>query len=193
MENVQERDWQKAVDAYESQDYAGALFVYKKIAKYNAEALVAIGNIYEWGGGGVEQDYLEAKKWYEKSIDTINDPKAHLGLGRLYYLGLGVGVDCGKSLYHFGLIEECDEPGALFALGCIYYDGLGVPVDEERAIAYFQGAIKLGHLLATRRYASIKIKRGEWLSGIALWVKTTVKIIAALSRKSNSEYYRLGI
>ena len=77
--------WIDAVNLYRKGDKSGALFRFKKLAKEGcAAALVEVGNIYERGGGGVSGNISEAETWYLRSVEVLDDPKAHLALGRIY-------------------------------------------------------------------------------------------------------------
>ncbi len=184
-------DWQKAVDSFNQGDLIGALYVFKKISRTRPTALVEIGNIYELGGGGVEQNFVEACKWYEKSVEELNDPKAHMGLGRLYFYGHGVHRNYDKALYHFGLLASEGERGALYALGLMSQYGLGIEINNSCAANYYRRAADLGHLLALRQLALLNFKQGHYISGAISWIKSSFMIFKAVMKDEEDPRVRI--
>lgn len=184
-------DWEKAVAAFENGDLSGALFTFRKISKQRPGALVEIGNIYEIGGGGVEQDYSKAKIWYEKAIDEVDDPKAHLGLGRLWYFGWGVEQNFERARYHFETIEEAHEPGALFALGHMHLHGQGVNCDRDVGLQYLKKSISYGHLLALREYGKYEVTEGRVFSGLIIFLKAVLKVMILLVKSPGDKRIRI--
>ncbi len=167
--------WKNAIYAFRDGDYAGALFLFKKLAQEGSlPALVEVGNIYELGGNGVDQDYIEAKKWYERSVNEIDDSKAYLALGRLYYAGHGVEQDFNKAFFYFSKLEN--EPGALYILGRMYEYGEGTNKDLKLALSYYKKASELGHALALKDYGLLTIKQGRYLKGFFTWMKACIII-----------------
>ncbi|WP_317930585.1 tetratricopeptide repeat protein [Halioxenophilus sp. WMMB6] len=165
--------WIDAVDLYRKGDKTGALFRFKKLAQEGcAAALVEIGNIYERGGGGVSSDVFEAEVWYLRSVEVLDDPKAHLALGRIYLDFSGFSQRFDKAHYHLSLLEDSSEMGAFYGLGLIYEKGLGVREDVEKALAFYQKAMTLGHIGALRNAARLlfKIQPG---TALKLWLRYT--------------------
>lgn len=151
--------WIDAVNLYRKGDKSGALFRFKKLAKEGcAAALVEVGNIYERGGGGVSGNISEAETWYLRSVEVLDDPKAHLALGRIY-LDSSVFLDrFEKAHYHLSLLKDSSEMGAFYGLGLIYEKGLGVQEDVEKSLTFYEAAIKLGHIGALRNSARLLFK-----------------------------------
>ena len=171
-------EWNRALDAFNSGDFAGALFLFKKMEKEGSlDAIAEIGNIYELGGGGVRQDFVEAKKWYTKAAHLANDVYAYLGLGRLYYFGKGVSQDYGKALFYFSRLKDCEIPGALFALGRMYLLGQGTKQDLLVARIYFERAGGLGHVVAKRDIGIVDIKQGRYFSGLFRFIIGALAIL----------------
>ena len=182
--------WKKAVNVFREGDKAGALFLFKKLANEGcAPALVEIGNIYEQGGGGVKQNFEKAIRWYLRSVEVLDDPQAHLGLGRVYLLHAGSEKDYANAYYHLSLLDE-EEMGALYALGYLFEFGLGVPKDEKKAIEFYQEASRLGHILALRNLARILIK-SSFFKGLAVWFKACYLIFKTVLRNPSDR--RLSI
>lgn len=187
-----ERLWQDALDTFNKNDLAGALYLLKKLYKEGSTAaLVEIGNIYELGGGGVEQDYVEARKWYERSVNEQDDPKAYLRLGKFYYAGLGVEQDFDNALFYLTQLEDEDEPGALYLMGKMYEMGQGVKQDLDTALSYYQRATALDHAIAYRDVGIVSIKQGHYLSGAITWCKACFNIFKIALH--NSEDRRLRV
>ena len=61
-------------------------------------AMYKVGVKY-YQGEWIEQDYKEALKWFNKSIET-GEPYAHRYLVYMYYEGTGVEKDYEKVVYH---------------------------------------------------------------------------------------------
>jgi len=170
---------------FRSGDRVGSLFIFQRLAKEGCSpALVEIGNIYEQGGGGVEKDIATAIKWYQRSVEVIDDPKAHLGLGRLYLQYGKTDGDYSNALYHLSLLENTEEMGAFFGLGIIHELGLGIARDTNAAIRYYQRACELGHVLAEKNLSRIMIKSGHFL-GIIAWLKSCWKIARIVFKNPN--------
>lgn len=176
--------WKEAVEMFRTGDRAGALFVFQRLAKEGCSpALVEVGNIYEQGGGGVAKDMDKAIEWYSRSVGVLDDPKAHLGLGRIY-LQRGKNDDFFNAYHHFLLLEASREMGAFYGLGIIHELGLGVARDADSAIRYYQHACQLGHVLAMRNLARIMIKRRP-LKGVVMWLKSCWKIWRLVTKNPN--------
>jgi len=183
--------WKKAISVFRDGDKAGALFLLKRLANEGcAPALVEIGNIYEQGGGGVEQDFEKAIKWYLRSVEVLDDPKAHLGLGRIYLLHADSEKDYVNAYYHFSLLVDEGEMGALYALGHLFEFGLGVSKDEKKAIDFYQSASDLGHILAKRNIARILMK-SSFIKGFMVWLEACYLIFKIGLRNPNDQ--RLSI
>jgi len=181
MKNIQSEkfdpEWSRAVQTFKNGDFAGALYLFKKLEKAGSlDAIAEIGNIYELGGGGVEQDFLEAKKWHTKALNYANDPMACLALGRLYYFGNGVEQNYEKSFSYFNRLKEQNMPGALYALGRMYEKGEGTNQDLDVAQQYYEKAIQLGHAVAQRDIGLVHIKKGSILLGIIKWCIGSINI-----------------
>lgn len=187
--------WTEAELAFNKGDLAGALFIFRKLAQEGLElAYVEIGNIYELGGGGVEQDISKAIKWYKRSTNSdAEHVNAHLALGRLY-LQSEREKDHQKAKFHFKQVQQT-EMGAQYGLGIIYERGLGNAVDTKRAIIHYQKAAEMGHIRARGCLEKLLVKRGPFRT-IRGWIKSNL-IVAKLikqdpSIKSN-DHPRLGI
>ena len=195
VKDEHEDQWDLAGSTFLRGDLAGALFLFKKLANEGcAPALAEIGNIYELGGGGIERDINRAIIWYQRSIDTIVSPKAHLALGRLY-LQSKEKCDYARAHYHFSLLTDQRQMGALYGLGLMYDQGLGVERSEDKALEYFQVAAELGHVMAQANISKILLKSGAF-KGLRSWLKVRYvvwKLIKEDSSAIDPGHPRLGI
>ena len=71
-----------------------------------------VGKMYAMGYG-VEQDYLQAARWYERAVQHDSYPFASYALGCLYLRGQGVEQDREKGLEYIRQAAEQDHPGAM--------------------------------------------------------------------------------
>lgn len=105
-----------------TQDYKRAVELYKMVSQTDhylaSRAMHQIGVLYEKGGYGINQDYLEASKWYLKDIKANGENMAvlgydrrssHLTLARLYIEGLGVEENHTKAIEILSSLESIDS------------------------------------------------------------------------------------
>lgn len=152
----------------------------------STSALAEIGNIYEVGGGGVTQDFAKAREWYERS-SMLGDPDGHIGLARMYYFGLGVEQNDAKALDLFQKAHAADatKAGVVYALGVLFELGRGTAKDDDRAIEYYLRAAAMGHALALKNLAVLRIVRGDRIGGIFLWCRALVRIFSIALKDPN--------
>jgi hypothetical protein len=104
------------------QDYKRAVELYKMVCQTDhhlaSRAMHQIGVLYEKGGYGINQDYLEASKWYLKDIKENGENLAvsafgrrssHLTLARLYIEGLGVEENHTKAIEILSSLESMHD------------------------------------------------------------------------------------
>lgn len=94
-----------------------------------------VGKMYAMGYG-VEQDYLEAARWYERAVQHNNYPFAAYALGYLYLRGQGVERDEEYALERFLTAAEHEKQAnayAMYELGRMYRRGIGTEIDETMA------------------------------------------------------------
>src|SRR6266496_4228191 len=88
-------DYQKALEAYNAGDYAGALREWRPLAEQgDASAQNNLGVMYE-NGQGLSKDYGQAHVWYRQAAEQ-GLPSAQANIGVLYENGLGVPRDYGQ-------------------------------------------------------------------------------------------------
>ncbi len=175
-----EAKWRFAVQTFRAGDKSAALMLLKSLAREGElAALVEIGNIYELGGNGVEQDYKQAMHWYQRSFNEADDVQGCLALARLYYLGRGQDIDYEKAFTYYSVLERNDHPLAMFQLGQMYYLGQGVDQDFDKASYYYQRSVDQGHLYALKFLGYAKFRQGQKMVGLWLWFKGIVRIFFA--------------
>ena len=162
--------WEKATEAAKNNDWPGVLFVWKSLADKGIWQICArIGEIYERGADGVEQNFSEAIRWYNKGVFVGDDPLAHLGIGRAYCNGTGVDRDHAKALSHFKRAAEYGRPEANLYLGNMYFEGVEVKRDRSRAEEYYRVAARAGYPIAYGYLARLALGRGRLFKAIGFF------------------------
>ncbi len=125
-----------------AQDYKKAFEYFKAAAdKGDSKATRYVGISYE-NGQGVQQDYAEAAKYYEK-----ND--AGYYLANLLLEGKGVQQDVPRAMKIYEDVAAKETGGAADqysaeALARIYEEGRFVKADQNKALEYYQKAVEYG-------------------------------------------------
>lgn len=106
-----------------------------------------LAEMYYLGRGGVEQNFSEAARWYEK-LARQGDPRAQTSLGLMYARGYGVArnMETARKWWNFAAAQN--DPGAQYNLGVIYSRGEGVEQDYARAAQWLRLAAQRGHIQA---------------------------------------------
>jgi len=174
-ETSQDNCWQSAKKRFESGDRAGALYLLRTLAQEGvADAYVEIGNIYQLGGGGVDKDPKQARRWFERAAQEANDPVAYFYLGRLYYVGEGVERDFEKAFEYLSKLEHLQQPAVHYLIGRMFEYGEGVPRNLAKARAYYAKASVGGHLLATSALGWIFLRQGRIVKAIGHLLKAYI-------------------
>ena len=100
-------------------------------------------------GEGVEQDHVEAAKWYRKSAEAGYAP-AQCNLGVMYVKGNGVKQDRVEAAKWFRKSAEAGNTLAQCNLGIVYANGKGVEQDLAEALKWVQLAAEQGYKRALR-------------------------------------------
>ena len=95
------------------------------LAQYN------IGFMYQ-NGEGVQKDFNQAVKWFEKAADQ-GDVQAQYSLGMMYLNE----KDYKRAPYWFKQASNQGNAQAQYNLGMIYFNGEGVKKDYKRAAEWF--------------------------------------------------------
>jgi TPR repeat protein len=106
-----------------------------------------LAEMFYVGRGGVEQNFTEAARWYEK-LAKQGDARAQTSLGLMYARGYGVpkNLETARRWWSFAALQN--DPGAQFNLGLLYSRGEGVPEDLPQAAQWYNRAAVRGHVQA---------------------------------------------
>jgi uncharacterized protein len=170
-----ERKWLFAVRARRTRDSMRALSLLRGLAN-NGElaAFREIGNIYEFGGGGVDIDYVAAESWYRRAIYEADDSWGCIALARMHCMGKGSAIDYKKAREYYEMLESSNHPLALFQLGQIHYLGLGVEADAAKAEHYYIRAAAQGHAWAMGILGTIYLRNRKVFRGMYFRAKAIV-------------------
>eukprot|EP00729_Bicosta_minor_P004979 gene4979-biopygen2133 len=101
-----------------------------------------LGVVY-CNGEGVEQDHVEAAKWYRKSAKA-GHAMAQNNLGNMYDKGKGVEQDHVEAVKWFRKSAEAGDAAAQCNLGLMYDTGKGVEQDHVEAAKCFRKSAEAG-------------------------------------------------
>ena len=122
------------------QDYAKALYLYKKAASEGHMAsVITVGYMYEYGQG-TPVDYAEAKIWYERAA-TKGYAGAQKAVGDLYRFGRGVAQDNAIAAQWYKKAADQNFAEAQCQLGYLMLRGRGVAADPQKARALFEAGM----------------------------------------------------
>ncbi len=110
-------------------------------------AIRQLADRYYAGRGGVEQDFREAARWYEK-LAKLGDARAQTSLGLMYARGYGVEKNLQTAHRYWSFAAAQNDPGAQFNLGLSYSRGDGVAQDFKQAVQWYTKAANRGHVQA---------------------------------------------
>jgi len=119
----------------------------KKANAGDAEAQLALGDLYKEGGEGIVKDLVTAVEWYTKAAEQ-GIASAQYNLGRMYYNGEGVAEDKLKAVELYTKAAEQGDADAQFNLGVMYYNGDGVAEDKLKAVEWYTKAAEQGDAYA---------------------------------------------
>ncbi|MBT6449506.1 MAG: PQQ-binding-like beta-propeller repeat protein [Verrucomicrobiales bacterium] len=112
----------------------------------NVDAQYNLGEMYR-KGEGVEQDFKEVVKWYQKAAGQGNAP-AQSNLGVMYYNGKGVEQDFKEAVKWYQKAADQGNTSAQSNLGFMYANGKGVEQDFKEAVKWYQKAADQGNTMA---------------------------------------------
>ena len=95
--------------------------VRKRVDAGDPVAIYFLGDQYEYGDYGLEQDMMKAVELYERAAE-LGLKEAHFSLGLLYDIGTDVEKDMAKAFRHYEAAAMCGEVRSRFNLGCMEYD-----------------------------------------------------------------------
>ena len=113
-----------------------------------------LAEMYYAGTGGIEQNFGEAARWYER-LAKQGDPRAQTSLGLMYARGYGVAKNMDTARRWWNFAASQNDPGAQYNLGVIYSTGDGVPQDYPQAVRWLDLAAQRGHVQAQHNLAML--------------------------------------
>lgn len=113
-------------------------------ARGDASAQVALGQLHYFGARGLEQDYGEALRWYEKAGEQ-GDGNALGHMGNMYVQGIHVKASNETALRLFKKGVEKGNPVAINGLGYMHMYGMGVDQSFSEAMKLFSQAAEQGN------------------------------------------------
>jgi hypothetical protein len=141
--------------------------LYKLAAdKGNSDAQLKLAAFYEFGGGGLPQDYGQALRLYKLSADQGN-AAAQLQLGAIYELGrIDVQKDDEQARHYYQLSADQGTADAQYELGRFYEFGRGgLPKDYGKAERWYRAAAEQGHVNASNRLANLLSNHADTQTG----------------------------
>jgi TPR repeat protein len=101
-------------------------------------------------GRGVDQDYAEARRWYEKAA-AQNHSYSQTNLAKMYRSGRGGLRDEKLTLQLFHQAAEAGDSNAQFELAMIYAKGLiGMARNEEKSLYWLNESASSWNPLAIK-------------------------------------------
>ena len=113
-----------------------------------------LAEMYYTGRDGVEQDYREARRWYER-LAKRGDPRAQTTLGLMHARGYGVEQNYQVAHYWWTQAAKKKDAGALYNIGTLYHRGEGVTQDYGQAARWYREAAQMGHVIAQKNLANM--------------------------------------
>lgn len=143
-----------AYKLYQSQDYAGALAIWRPLAEQNdPNALFNLGQAYRLGRG-VSADPKQAVTYYERAA-KLGHIAAQGNLATLYYFGPPGTKDSKKAIEWFQVAARNGDARAQYMLGVLYFNGDELAKDWPRAYAYTTLARDAGLVEANESLAQL--------------------------------------
>ena len=108
----------------------------KRSKQGDLDAQIELGNCY-YNGKGVEQDYLEAIKWYLKAANQGNASSQDM-LGDCYYNGKGVEQDYLEAVKWYSKAANQGNKWSQNSLGRCYKNGYGIERNPYEAVKWYE-------------------------------------------------------
>jgi len=118
----------------------------------DAQAMLALGEIYSQDGEGHIYDEKEAMRWYRKAAEAGNR-EGMLNVGGFYDAGIGVPESDELAVEWYRKASKLGSPQATYDLARKYESGRGVPRDLAKACELYQRAARMGYAEADSRLA----------------------------------------
>ncbi len=137
--------------AYQEGDYERARDIWLPLAEAgDSVAQYNLGKLFEFGGGELRQDYVQAARWYREAA-AQDVAAAQNNLGLMHAQGHGMPRDTARAAELWQVAAANGYALAQYNLGLAYFRGDGIRQDEVQAAAWFRRAAEGG--LADAQFA----------------------------------------
>ena len=136
-------------------------------AQNYAPAENKLGEIYQFGCFGIEQDAEQALQWYLKAASPDLDgadpckkgyaPAQH-NIGTIYRAGDGVKENLKETFKWYQMAAQQGNAESQFYLGLLYYNGGGVNQDIKEAFKWYKFAVAQNHPEAQNSLAAMYLE-----------------------------------
>ncbi len=109
----------------------------------DAEAQYKLGIAY-CTANGVEEDFTEAAKWFQKAVDQ-NFLPAKRELGIMHLTGEGVEIDAAIAYSMISEASKALDPNAMYHLALMYEKGIGIKPDLYEAVKLLAYAAEMDY------------------------------------------------
>ena len=152
-----------------------------------------IANFYMTGKHSLKKDIDKAIHWHSKAFFINEDIDAGLDFAKIYN-NLAIknqdNTQYKKSIEIYEKIATVNNHIALNALGEYYEQGLGVDKNIDKALEYYQQAVKAGNLVAAVSLGRIYCLHKDLLTGIKMGLKAKFKLLYVTFKNPDSENLR---
>ncbi|CCB79077.1 hypothetical protein HBZC1_00910 [Helicobacter bizzozeronii CIII-1] len=148
-----DRDYAIAKDNLYTETMLKALEYFSKLAKEgDARGYKGLGDVYYFGGRGVESDLKKAFQYYQKAV-KMGNAGAYVALAGFYAYGFKSGdfmvaKNLPKALEYYHKAGKMGNSKAYLGLGSLYRYGDGVPKDIKKALQYYKQSALMGNVVA---------------------------------------------
>jgi len=162
----------------------------------NAYACFEMGSLEFYGLIAGYPRYVKSYNYY-KIAHEKGHPTATWALGYLLYtgkVGAKTNEDYLQAWKYFKLAEKNNSSSSLNSIGRCYLDGIipGIEKDKNKAIKYFNKAIKLGNVYALNNMGLIYEKEKNYKKAFE-YFKKSANLLESWAANKVGEYYRKGI
>lgn len=149
--------YEDGLEAFENNDFDRAFEVWRPLAdKGDAIAQYSLGKLFERGGGSIQQDFVQAARWY-RVASRQGIAAAQNNLALMHAQGRGVDRNLDHAIDLWFKAARQNHAMAQYNLGLAFYRGEGLDKDTREAAAWFRMAADLG--LGDAQYAMGQMNR----------------------------------
>lgn len=175
---------QQCDDAFAKPDYVAAYRECLPLARQgDGIAQAIIGYLYDFGQGGLPQDYTQAATWYQLALGQ-NVPLALNNMGELYQYGLGVSQNDQKAFELYLKSSAQGNRKGQYLAGYFYEQGRATTKNYTKALELYRKSADQG-------YAQAQNAMG-YMYEFGYGVKSDVDQALTWYRKAADQEYEVG-